>query len=273
MRLRFLLLCLAILLVASAASAQATRTWVSGVGDDVNPCSRTAPCKTFAGAISKTASPGIINCLDPGGFGAVTITKSITIDCTGTLGSILSSGVQGVIINALSTDRIVLRSIDINGAGTTLGTNGISILQAGRVAVEDVNVANYSTTGIRCNLSTGSVNLSVVDSDIIQNQAAGIDLVANCKAEIQNTRINQNLGAGVVTEAPTTDANIAHSFINNNSFGVSAGTNSVIFLFASQLSHNNQSVNTFGGGVVNSHGNNAILNNTTNIVPPNVNTQ
>ena len=42
------------LCVATMAQAQATRTWVSGVGDDVNPCSRTAPCKTFAGAISKT---------------------------------------------------------------------------------------------------------------------------------------------------------------------------------------------------------------------------
>src|SRR3954447_23072923 len=107
---------------ASLAQAQATRTWVSGVGDDANPCSRTAPCKTFAGAISKTASPGIINCLDPGGFGAVTITKSITIDCTGTIGSILSSGVQGIIVNAPSTAKVVLRNIDINGAGTTLGT-------------------------------------------------------------------------------------------------------------------------------------------------------
>jgi len=37
----------------------------SGVGDDANPCSRTAPCKTFAGAISKTAAAGEINCLDP----------------------------------------------------------------------------------------------------------------------------------------------------------------------------------------------------------------
>src|SRR6478672_5715691 len=115
--------------IATLASAQATRTWVSGVGDDVNPCSRTAPCKTFAGAISKTASPGIINCLDPGGFGAVTITKEIQIDCTGTLGSILSSGVQGVIVNGLTTDKIILRNIDINGAGTALGTNGINLIQ------------------------------------------------------------------------------------------------------------------------------------------------
>jgi hypothetical protein len=65
------------------AQAQATRTWVSGVGDDANPCSRTAPCKTFAGAISKTAPCGEISVLDPGGFGAVTITKSITINGTG----------------------------------------------------------------------------------------------------------------------------------------------------------------------------------------------
>ncbi len=60
----------AILLQAAPVHAQAFRTWVSGVGDDANPCSRTAPCKTFAGAISKTALNGEINCLDPAGFGA-----------------------------------------------------------------------------------------------------------------------------------------------------------------------------------------------------------
>ena len=82
------------------AQAQATRTWVSGVGDDVNPCSRTAPCKTFAGAISKTAAGGEINCLDPGGFGAVTITKSMTIDCKQVTGGILASLTTGIIIIA-----------------------------------------------------------------------------------------------------------------------------------------------------------------------------
>ena len=91
------------LLTAVSANAQATRTWVSGVGDDVNPCSRTAPCKTFAGAISKTAASGEINCLDPGGFGAVTITKSITIDCTGTLGGILAASTNGVNVNDSAT--------------------------------------------------------------------------------------------------------------------------------------------------------------------------
>src|ERR1700742_1500938 len=98
----FALACAGVLLamVASPAWAQATRTWVSGLGDDVNPCSRTAPCKTFAGAISKTATAGEINCLDPGGMGTVTITKSMTINCHEVFGSILASGVPGITINA-----------------------------------------------------------------------------------------------------------------------------------------------------------------------------
>src|SRR3954469_10801182 len=89
------------LLAAAPASAQATRTWVSGVGDDANPCSRTAPCKTFAGAISKTAVAGEINCLDPGGFGTVTITKAMTLDGTNGsgFGSILAAGTNGVNVN------------------------------------------------------------------------------------------------------------------------------------------------------------------------------
>src|SRR5213593_2976733 len=107
---------------ASFAQAQATRTWVSGVGDDANPCSRTAPCKTFAGAISKTASGGEISVLDPGGFGAVTITKSITLNGDGTLAGVLVSGTNGIINNALSTDRIILRNLSIKGLGT--GING-----------------------------------------------------------------------------------------------------------------------------------------------------
>src|SRR5437667_11748654 len=96
---------------ASMAQAQASRTWVSGVGDDANPCSRTAPCKTFAGAISKTAAHGEISVLDPGGFGAVTITKSITINGTGTLAGILASLVNGIIVNAAVTDKVIIRNI------------------------------------------------------------------------------------------------------------------------------------------------------------------
>src|SRR5947209_20477973 len=109
----------------SFAHAQATRTWVSGVGDDANPCSRTAPCKTFAGAILKTADGGEIDCIDPGGFGTVTITKSITIDGNGTFAAILAAGTNGVNVNdsnsgAPNTKVVQLRNLSINGAGSGL---------------------------------------------------------------------------------------------------------------------------------------------------------
>src|SRR5271165_5166220 len=116
-RLSFALIALT-LLVSGTAHAQATRTWVSGVGDDANPCSRTAPCKTFAGAISKTATGGEIDVLDPGGFGALTITKAITIDGTPVIAGVLVSGTNGITISAGANDLVILRGLDIDGLGT-----------------------------------------------------------------------------------------------------------------------------------------------------------
>jgi hypothetical protein len=146
---------LALLLQAAPVHAQASRTWVSGVGDDANPCSRTAPCKTFAGAISKTALNGEINCLDPGGFGAVTITKSITIDCHEVFASILNAGTNGINIPfdsfnpALDARRTVrLRNINFNGVNT--GVNGIritggAVVTGGAVFIEDCLIdGNFS---------------------------------------------------------------------------------------------------------------------------------
>src|SRR5881392_3425803 len=126
---KFFILAIFCLSFSVAVEAQATRTWVSGVGDDVNPCSRTAPCKTFAGAISKTAAGGEIDALDPGGFGAVTITKSMTIDGAGAgLAGVLASGSQGIIINALSTDVVTLRNLSISGVSSA--TNGVKVFVA-----------------------------------------------------------------------------------------------------------------------------------------------
>src|SRR5258708_5278537 len=113
-----LIMCGAILALAFQAlpaQAQATRTWVSGVGADVNPCSRPAPCKPFAGAISKTAANGEINVLDPGGFGGVTITKSITIRSDHIEAGVLVSGTQGITVNAPATSQVVLEGLDIEG--------------------------------------------------------------------------------------------------------------------------------------------------------------
>src|SRR5438874_6763299 len=117
-------------LPVAPASAQTTRTWVSGVGDDANPCSRTAPCKTFAGAISKTAAFGEINVLDPGGFGAVTITKSITLRADHVEAGVLVAGTNGIIVNVPNAaDRVTLEGLDIEGLGT--GLDGVKIIGLG----------------------------------------------------------------------------------------------------------------------------------------------
>src|SRR5687768_10931364 len=124
--------------ISSIANAQATRTWVSGVGDDANPCSRTAPCKTFAGAISKTAAGGEIDVLDPGSFGAVTITKALTISGDGTLAAVLGTGVSPIIVNAGVNDVVYIRNLSINGAGT--GLNGIRWIAGKALHVENCNI-------------------------------------------------------------------------------------------------------------------------------------
>ncbi|HEV7425821.1 MAG TPA: right-handed parallel beta-helix repeat-containing protein [Thermoanaerobaculia bacterium] len=220
--------------VATFANAQATRTWVSGVGDDVNPCSRTAPCKTFAGAVSKTASPGIINCLDPGGFGAVTITKSLTIDCTGTLGSIVSSSVQGIVVNALTTDKVVLRGLDINGAGVTLGTNGVNVIQAGSVSLYNCNIANYSGDGILMSNSTNNISVFVSNCELLNINNAGI-LVLNGggsdKLVVTDTTIEGIGNVGIDVSGATDSASITRTTITrvtNAAFQVENGTSNAL---------------------------------------------
>src|SRR5579884_1317953 len=126
---------------------QASRTWVSGVGDDANPCSRTAPCKTFAGAISKTAAAGEINCLDDGGYGALTITKSIAIKCDTYEAGVLVSGTNGFVVAAASTDVVYLSGLDFEGLGpTALSLNGIKITSAASVSVVNCTIRGFGST-------------------------------------------------------------------------------------------------------------------------------
>src|SRR6478672_10617880 len=149
-----------VLLWAGLAGAQASRTWVSGVGDDANPCSRTAPCKTFAGAISKTAAGGEIDALDPAGYGALTITKAITIDGGGgQVASVLVSGTNGIVVQAGANDNVILRNLRINGilqAPSGAGTNGIRFVSGKALHVENCNIFGFLQNGIDISLNTAS---------------------------------------------------------------------------------------------------------------------
>ncbi len=285
--LKFFILTIISLSFSMAVEAQATRTWVSGVGDDVNPCSRTAPCKTFAGAISKTATNGEINCLDPAGYGAVTITKSITIDCEDTQGSILSAGTNGVIVNITAgTDTkkaFKLRGISINGAGT--GINGIRVLAANSVTVEDgvidgvtqhgisiettsgtpkitvdrMSIRSNSGNGINAFVSGGTLNLSVSNSQLSLN-ATGLNLSGNTKATITNSTIANNTTGLLAFNA---DLNISNCLIAGNTTGVTSSTGGTVRLYANIITSNGTGLFPNGGNL-NSSGNNQVDGNTSN---------
>jgi len=161
------------LLFAAPAHAQATRTWVSGVGDDVNPCSRTAPCKTYAGAISKTATNGEINCLDPGGFGALTITKSISVVCDYTEGGVLAANVNGFIVNAPAGSIVTLKGQDVECFGT--GINGIEMINVGvtlhvhKTQIRSCRASGGNGNGILIAPSSGAAEVFVADSYLTDN--------------------------------------------------------------------------------------------------------
>ena len=232
--------------------SQATRTWVSGLGDDVNPCSRMAPCKTIAGAISKTAVGGEINILDPGGFGAVTITKSITIDGGGIGGSILSSGTNGIIINA-PEGTVTIRNFSINGAGTTLGVNGIKVVAVKKMIVEHCFLSNFSGNGIDIN-STVATDVMINDvtvhqaNDGISITSPGFALIDRCSIQnVQNSGISMNGNQGAVS----------NSVISGCSKGIVSGKGTIIHLFANMIINNGTGLQ--GPGSFTSAGNNSIF--------------
>lgn len=229
-------------LTANFLMAQATRTWVSGVGDDVNPCSRTAPCKTFAGAISKTATGGEISILDPGGFGAVTITKSITIDGGGIIGSILASFTNGIIINAVDA-VVTLRHLSINGAGSTLGTNGIKIIAGKKVIIEDCTISNFSQKGIEinttnsCTVFLNNVTIHNTDDAVAITNTNGAVIIDDCTFQmISNNGINLLSGMATVSNTKISDCKT----------GVSSHTNTTINLSNNVITHNETGVQSSG---------------------------
>lgn len=284
------------LALAAVAQGQATRTWVSGVGDDVNPCSRTAPCKTFAGAISKTAKDGEINAIDPGGFGAVTITKSITIDGNGTHASILASGTTGVIVNITDPadvrKTVRLRNISINGAAT--GVHGVRFLAGSKLFIENCQIFGFQSAatsrGIIVALAASGAQVHVQNTEIA-NCASGIDIsttVPNVSFMIDNVRvggmtdgiilgggangairdttISLNSGVGVKITAGTANVGLERDYISQNGTGVQpiAGSTTV-FSNTSIFGNGTGIANT--GGTLTSHGNNQFTLNGAGATP------
>ena len=254
------------LLCSSLAHAQATRTWVSGVGDDANPCSRTAPCKTFAGAISKTAAGGEISVLDPGGFGAVTITKSITLNGDGTLASILASGTNGIVINAAATDIVVIRSISFHGVGT--GLSAIRALSAKHVHVENCTIQSFVNFGIEGANTVNPLEMSVENVTII-NSGVGIRQsgLAGNSASINNVRISRGtFGVDLLGGTATvSNSEISHHNALANHAGLTAENSSQLNVVNSSVSKNSVGIQAFSSGSTLRFSNSDVFNNTTGV--------
>jgi hypothetical protein len=256
---------LAPVLVSAPAHAQATRTWVSGVGDDVNPCSRTAPCKTFAGAISKTAANGIINCIDPGGFGAVTITKSITLDCTGTFAGIIVAGTNAINIPT-SGLTVNLRGLDIEGAGS--GLVGVNITGGSTVHIEKCNIFGFqagTATGVNFAPTAAGGRLMVENSHIHTNVNGIVGNGAGSAADmtVRNSVIDQNTGDGiaVTTTGPHSGATINNVMLAYNAAGLGLnGAASIATVGNSTITLNGTGV-AAGTGTVQSFKNNQVSGN------------
>jgi hypothetical protein len=269
---------------ASMAQAQATRTWVSGVGDDANPCSRTAPCKTFAGAISKTAVGGEIDALDPGGYGAVTITKSITIDAC-CMASILATGTNAVNVNGAGA-IVNLRNLSLQQ-----GLIGVNFIQGVEVTLENVVINGFTTAGVSVPSSTQS-NILNMRNTIIRNCGIGVNIAntgANTTAiEFDNINIGRsatngisagsgtagsitrsfigtNGAAGIAATAGNDDFAVTDTTIANNATGISTGASAHVKIARCLITGN---TNAFSlGGAIDTGGNNTIMGNGTDQNP------
>jgi hypothetical protein len=286
----------------SLAHAQATRTWVSGVGDDANPCSRTAPCKTFAGAISKTAEGGEIDVLDPGGFGSVTITKAMTLDGThgSGFGSILNAGnIAGIIINVtggtfVNTAVVTLRSLYFQAAsqspsGTGSSSNGINYLKADRVNVFDCHFENEGNSGIRMALATTG-SLFVQDCEFtnvvtgitattssgtalvaanrisVQHSTSGVVLSGNALGMVTESYFGRLIGGSALQAGNGSTLDISHTKIIANSNGINAVAGSTVRVNECEIFDN---TNGFTGTAssIQSGGNNKLAGNTSSVTP------
>lgn len=253
---------------ATPAAAQATRTWISGVGDDANPCSRTAPCKTFAGAISKTAAGGEINCIDPGGFGAVTITKAISLICDDVEAGVLVAGSPAITINAGDADVVTISGLDILGPTTFPGTNGINFLNGAGLTLRNTTIKGMATQAVSFTVGSGKTaflhlnNVDITGNGNAADPTTGAIKVApatggTANVVIGNTRIQNNSNVGLRFDTTGTTgsriiAQVTDSQLSGDGIGIQfkapAGTGTINALVTDATISNNASYGVFANG-------------------------
>ena len=233
--------------LGSSAFAQATRTWVSGVGNDADPCSRTAPCKTFANAISKTTDGGEISVIDAGGYGPVVITKPITISGIGTQSSILApSGGAGIVVNFISapaapqTATVALRNIQINGTG--VGANGVIVVSAvpTQVILDNVNIYGFGSNAV---LAEGLSKVMISGGMLSNNTGIAIHALETSSISVENAQL---VGNNIAVQADMgSTIRLSNNGVYDNKAGFACGTMGTL-----ATANNNRKANNVGGVVM-----------------------
>jgi hypothetical protein len=270
---------LASLSLPASSFAQASRTWVSGLGDDANPCSRSAPCKTLAGAISKTAVNGEINATDPCPCGALTITKSITISGRGTFMSVLVAGTPGIVINAPGA-RVTLDNLDVNGLGT--GLDGVRIIAAGVVRLQHMRIFNFTANGVNFETSptSGPASRLIIDDATIDGSSfAALDVLPGStvgeRATVMNSHLDSN-NCGIAVGSTCGGGpngfpaivNAVNTSIVDNGTGIdSNGSTASAVIAKDSIFGNNTGMFRGAGGTIFSFGDNYVVGNVTDGTP------
>ncbi len=259
---------------AAPARALDARTWVSGTGDDGNPCSRTAPCKTFATAIAKTASGGEINCLDPGSFGGVNIRKAITISCEAGTAGVQGTPISGIFVFAGAGEVVTLHGLDIDGQGT--GVSGISILAAKAVHVEKCTIRNFhafdgSAAGIFLGIPNPSTLFLFVTDTVISDNDNGVALESSGGfkvASLKNVTITGSTSNGLSLPDSNVFVNVTKSIISGNRGSAInlLAASTTVNIDRSTIANNAVALNAAASGSTIRISGNNIYNNTTGFV-------
>jgi hypothetical protein len=266
-------------LVLSASPARANtynRTWVASNGSDSNPCTRSKPCATFQGALSKTAPGGEVDVVDSAEYGPLNITFSVTIDggdAVGRIGTLALSTTCGpsfaiCVSTGNGAGPVVLRNLAVN---TNTVAPSVAIISSGPVFLERMTLqstqvnADSSQVIIKDTaIREGSLFIHAPNNSILENvtmTGGGISCANGGNLSLRHVTVT-NTGYGIYNDG-CLFVHVDSSLIIGNGTGITS-INGIVTLSDSTVSFNQ--VGLSPGDIV-SFGNNRITANVTNGSP------
>ncbi len=203
------------------------RTYVSGTGNDSNPCLASWPCQTFQAALALTVAGGEIYVLDSANYGAVTINKAVSITSEGAMAGVLATSGAGITIAAGAGDVINLRGLDIDGGGS--GGVGIQFSSGQSLNIQKSAVRGFQNSGISF-APNGPGKLFITDTTVTNKANNGISVTSSgsaVSAAINRVTASRN-GTGILAYGGNASVTIIDTVAGNNSYGIGASSSAVM---------------------------------------------